>query len=181
MAETKVKEEVAKAAPKKAAAKKAAPKAKAPRATKPKAAAQPQLTKEEVQAAMYEAVKTALMEVKAAEAPAEEIKPIVKDEVKPAAQTCPIPFSKAERLMTVLAKIYLVLGLLVSAALIIVGAVMELTTDSFFRDYMDGTAEGWQLILGGVVLLLPTLVQYACMSLFVNVSKRLTSLDSKKC
>lgn len=161
MATKKVKEEkevkVTKAAPK---AKKAAPKAKA--------APTPQLTKDDVQAAVYTAVKAAVLEVKAAEP-----KPEVKEAPK-----C-IKYTSDERLMKSLAIICLVVGLIVSAACIIGGIILEVQKDSFLAQYIDGPDMGIILLVSGVCVLLVTLVQYACMSLFANISHRLTSLDKK--
>ena len=168
MAETKVIKEKKEAAPKAKAAKAAKPKA-----ARPKAAPKAQLSKEDVQSAVYEAVKAAALEIKAAETPKEAAP------VAPVKEVKKIKCTSDERLMSSLAIIYLVLGLLCSVALIITGIVLEATEDSFMAQYLDGPDMGLICIIVGVVLLLPTLVQYACMKLFANISHRLTSLDKK--
>ena len=172
MAETKVETKKTKVA----STKKAAPKKAAPKKAAPKAAAQPQLTKEEIQAAMYEAVKTALTEVKAAEAAkAEEVAKEVKPEEKPQ----PIKKSGSEKLLNAIAYIYLIFGLIASVGMIAVGIYAELTTDSFFAQYQEGAIPGYSLICAGLAMLLPILVQYAILKLYVNISHRLSSIDAK--
>ena len=159
---------------KKAAAEKAPKAAKPKAAPKPKAEPKPQMSKEELSAAVYEAIKKAAVELKPAEAPKEVKK---------------IKCTSDERLMHSLAWIYLVLGLLVSVGLIITGIVLKTTTvtadDPFFNEYI--TAEGADTaqtlglvcIILGIVSVLPTLVSFAFMRLFANISHRLTSLDKK--
>ena len=149
---------------KKAAAPKAPKAAKPKAAPKPKAEPKPQMNKEELSAAVYEAIKKAAVELKPAEAPKEVKK---------------IKCSSDERLMHSLAWIYLVLGLISSVALLITGIVLEATEDSFLAQYLDGPDMGLICIVLGVVLLLPTLVSFAFMRLFANISHRLTSLDKK--
>ena len=149
---------------KKAAAEKAPKAAKPKAAPKPKAEPKPQMSKEELSAAVYEAIKKAAVELKPAEAP----KAVKK-----------IKCTSDERLMHSLAWIYLALGLISSVALLITGIVLEATEDSFFAQYLDGPDMGLICIILGVVLLLPTLVSFAFMRLFANISHRLTSLDKK--
>ncbi len=149
---------------KKAAAPKAPKAAKPKAAPKPKAEPKPQMSKEDLSAAVYEAIKKAAVELKPAEAPKEVKK---------------IKCSSDERLMHSLAWIYLVLGLISSVALLITGIVLEATEDSFLAQYLDGPDMGLICIVLGVVLLLPTLVSFAFMRLFANISHRLTSLDKK--
>ena len=149
---------------KKAAAEKAPKAAKPKAAPKPKAEPKPQMSKEELSAAVYEAIKKAAVELKPAEAPKEVKK---------------IKCTSDERLMHSLAWIYLALGLISSVALLITGIVLEATEDSFFAQYLDGPDMGLICIILGVVLLLPTLVSFAFMRLFANISHRLTSLDKK--
>ena len=149
---------------KKAAAPKAPKAAKPKAAPKPKAEPKPQMSKEELSAAVYEAIKKAAVELKPAEAPKEVKK---------------IKCTSDERLMHSLAWIYLVLGLISSVALLITGIVLEATEDSFLAQYLDGPDMGLICIILGIVLLLPTLVSFAFMRLFANISHRLTSLDKK--
>ena len=149
---------------KKAAAEKAPKAAKPKAAPKPKAEPKPQMSKEELSAAVYEAIKKAAVELKPAEAPKEVKK---------------IKCTSDERLMHSLAWIYLVLGLISSVALLITGIVLEATEDSFLAQYLDGPDMGLICIILGIVLLLPTLVSFAFMRLFANISHRLTSLDKK--
>lgn len=149
---------------KKATAPKAPKAAKPKAAPKPKAEPKPQMSKEELSAAVYEAIKKAAVELKPAEAPKEVKK---------------IKCTSDERLMHSLAWIYLVLGLISSVALLITGIVLEATEDSFLAQYLDGPDMGLICIVLGVVLLLPTLVSFAFMRLFANISHRLTSLDKK--
>lgn len=170
---------VAKAAPKakapKAAKPKAEPKPKVakPKAEpKPKAAPAPQLSKEDVQAAVYAAVKAAVTEVKAAEP-----KPEVKEEPKKEAKE--IKLTGAERLLNFFAYFYLVIGLLASVACVVGGIMLEVNKDSFLAQYVDGPDMGATLIGTGIGIIIPTLVQFAVMKLFVNISHRLTSIDEK--
>ena len=149
---------------KKATAPKAPKAAKPKAAPKPKAEPKPQMSKEELSAAVYEAIKKAAVELKPAEAPKEVKK---------------IKCTSDERLMHSLAWIYLVLGLISSVALLITGVVLEATEDSFLAQYLDGPDMGLICIVLGIVLLLPTLVSFAFMRLFANISHRLTSLDKK--
>ncbi len=149
---------------KKATAPKAPKAAKPKAAPKPKAEPKPQMSKEDLSAAVYEAIKKAAVELKPAEAPKEVKK---------------IKCTSDERLMHSLAWIYLVLGLISSVALLITGIVLEATEDSFLAQYLDGPDMGLICIVLGVVLLLPTLVSFAFMRLFANISHRLTSLDKK--
>lgn len=168
---------------KKAAAPKAPKAAKPKAAPKPKAEPKPQMSKEELSAAVYEAIKKAAVELKPAEEKKEVFVPEAPKEVKK------IKCTSDERLMHSLAWIYMVLGLLVSVGLIITGIVLKTTTvtadDPFFNEYI--TAEGADTaqtlglicIILGVVSVLPTLVSFAFMRLFANISHRLTSLDKK--
>lgn len=156
---------------------------KAPKAAKPKAAPKPQMSKEELSAAVQVAIENAMTKLKAAEEKQEVFVPEAPKEVKK------IKCTSDERLMHSLAWIYLVLGLLVSVGLIITGIVLKTTTvtadDPFFNEYI--TAEGADTaqtlglicIILGVVSVLPTLVSFAFMRLFANISHRLTSLDKK--
>lgn len=155
---------------------------KAPKAAKPKAAPKSQMSKEELSAAVYEAIKKAALELKPAEEKKEVFVPEAPKEVKK------IKCTSDERLMHSLAWIYLVLGLLVSVGLIITGIVLKTTTvtdDPTFEPYLivEGadTAQtlGLICIILGVVSVLPTLVSFAFMRLFANISHRLTSLDKK--
>lgn len=158
---------------KKATAPKAPKAAKPKAAPKPKAEPKPQMNKEELSAAVYEAIKKAAVELKPAEEKKEVFVPEAPKEVKK------IKCSSDERLMHSLAWIYLVLGLISSVALLITGIVLEATEDSFLAQYLDGPDMGLICIILGVVLLLPTLVSFAFMRLFANISHRLTSLDKK--
>ena len=158
---------------KKAAAPKAPKAAKPKAAPKPKAEPKPQMSKEELSAAVYEAIKKAALELKPAEEKKEVFVPEAPNEVKK------IKCSSDERLMHSLAWIYLVLGLISSVALLITGIVLEATEDSFLAQYLDGPDMGLICIILGIVLLLPTLVSFAFMRLFANISHRLTSLDKK--
>ena len=158
---------------KKATAEKAPKAAKPKAAPKPKAEPKPQMNKEELSAAVYEAIKKAALELKPAEEKKEVFVPEAPKEVKK------IKCTSDERLMHSLAWIYLVLGLISSVALLITGIVLEATEDSFLAQYLDGPDMGLICIILGVVLLLPTLVSFAFMRLFANISHRLTSLDKK--
>ena len=158
---------------KKAAAPKAPKAAKPKAAPKPKAEPKPQMNKEELSAAVYEAIKKAAVELKPAEEKKEVFVPEAPKEVKK------IKCTSDERLMHSLAWIYLVLGLISSVALLITGIVLEATEDSFLAQYLDGPDMGLICIILGIVLLLPTLVSFAFMRLFANISHRLTSLDKK--
>ena len=158
---------------KKAAAEKAPKAAKPKAAPKPKAEPKPQMSKEELSAAVYEAIKKAAVELKPAEEKKEVFVPEAPKEVKK------IKCTSDERLMHSLAWIYLVLGLISSVALLITGIVLEATEDSFLAQYLDGPDMGLICIILSVVLLLPTLVSFAFMRLFANISHRLTSLDKK--
>ena len=158
---------------KKAAAPKAPKAAKPKAAPKPKAEPKPQMNKEELSAAVYEAIKKAALELKPAEEKKEVFVPEAPKEVKK------IKCTSDERLMHSLASIYLVLGLISSVALLITGIVLEATEDSFLAQYLDGPDMGLICIILGIVLLLPTLVSFAFMRLFANISHRLTSLDKK--
>ena len=122
---------------------------------------------------VYEAIKKAAVELKPAEEKKEVFVPEAPKEVKK------IKCTSDERLMHSLAWIYLVLGLIRSVALLITGIVQESTEDSFLAQYLDGPDMGLICIVLGVVLLLPTLVSFAFMRLFANISHRLTSLDKK--
>lgn len=146
---------------------------KAPKAAKPKAAPKPQMSKEELSAAVQVAIENAMTKLKAAEEKQEVFVPEAPKEVKK------IKCTSDERLMHSLAWIYLVIGLISSAALLITGIVLEATEDSFLAQYLDGPDMGLICIVLGVVLLLPTLVSFAFMRLFANISHRLTSLDKK--
>lgn len=146
---------------------------KAPKAAKPKAAPKPQMSKEELSAAVQVAIENAMTKLKAAEEKQEVFVPEAPKEVKK------IKCTSDERLMHSLAWIYLVIGLISSVALLITGIVLEATEDSFFAQYLDGPDMGLICIVLGVVLLLPTLVSFAFMRLFANISHRLTSLDKK--
>lgn len=158
---------------KKATAPKAPKAAKPKAAPKPKAEPKPQMNKEELSAAVYEAIKKAALELKPAEEKKEVFVPEAPKEVKK------IKCTSDERLMHSLAWIYLVLGLISSVALLITGIVLEATEDSFLAQYLDGPDMGLICIVLGIVLLLPTLVSFAFMRLFANISHRLTSLDKK--
>ena len=146
---------------------------KAPKAAKPKAAPKPQMSKEELSAAVQVAIENAMTKLKAAEEKQEVFVPEAPKEVKK------IKCTSDERLMHSLAWIYLVIGLISSVALLITGIVLEVTEDSFLAQYLDGPDMGLICIVLGVVLLLPTLVSFAFMRLFANISHRLTSLDKK--
>jgi hypothetical protein len=146
---------------------------KAPKAAKPKAAPKPQMSKEELSAAVQVAIENAMTKLKAAEEKQEVFVPEAPKEVKK------IKCTSDERLMHSLAWIYLVIGLISSVALLITGIVLEATEDSFLAQYLDGPDMGLICIVLGVVLLLPTLVSFAFMRLFANISHRLTSLDKK--
>lgn len=146
---------------------------KAPKAAKPKAAPKPQMSKEDLSAAVQVAIENAMTKLKAAEEKQEVFVPEAPKEVKK------IKCTSDERLMHSLAWIYLVIGLISSAALLITGIVLEATEDSFLAQYLDGPDMGLICIVLGVVLLLPTLVSFAFMRLFANISHRLTSLDKK--
>lgn len=146
---------------------------KAPKAAKPKAAPKPQMSKEELSAAVQVAIENAMTKLKAAEEKQEVFVPEAPKEVKK------IKCTSDERLMHSLAWIYLVIGLISSIALLITGIVLEATEDSFLAQYLDGPDMGLICIVLGVVLLLPTLVSFAFMRLFANISHRLTSLDKK--
>lgn len=158
---------------KKATAPKAPKAAKPKAAPKPKTEPKPQMNKEELSAAVYEAIKKAAVELKPAEEKKEVFVPEAPKEVKK------IKCTSDERLMHSLAWIYLVLGLISSVALLITGIVLEATEDSFLAQYLDGPDMGLICIILGIVLLLPTLVSFAFMRLFANISHRLTSLDKK--
>lgn len=156
---------------------KAAPKAKAPKAAKPKAepkpkaAPAPQLSKEDIQAAVYAAVKAAVSEVKAAEP-----KPVVPEgKPEPKKEVKKIGKSSDEKLMTALAIIYLVLGVLAIVAVIVGGFI----ADGYRDEYVEGLNVGLICIGAGVLMILPVLVQYAFMKLFANISYRLSSMDKK--
>lgn len=146
---------------------------KAPKAAKPKAAPKPQMSKEDLSAAVQVAIENAMTKLKAAEEKQEVFVPEAPKEVKK------IKCTSDERLMHSLAWIYLVIGLISSVALLITGIVLEATEDSFLAQYLDGPDMGLICIVLGVVLLLPTLVSFAFMRLFANISHRLTSLDKK--
>lgn len=146
---------------------------KAPKAAKPKAAPKPQMSKEELSAAVQVAIENAMTKLKDAEEKQEVFVPEAPKEVKK------IKCTSDERLMHSLAWIYLVIGLISSVALLITGIVLEATEDSFLAQYLDGPDMGLICIVLGVVLLLPTLVSFAFMRLFANISHRLTSLDKK--
>ena len=146
---------------------------KAPKAAKPKAAPKSQMSKEELSAAVQVAIENAMTKLKAAEEKQEVFVPEAPKEVKK------IKCTSDERLMHSLAWIYLVIGLISSVALLITGIVLEATEDSFLAQYLDGPDMGLICIVLGVVLLLPTLVSFAFMRLFANISHRLTSLDKK--
>ncbi len=146
---------------------------KAPKAAKPKAAPKPQMSKEDLSAAVQVAIENAMTKLKAAEEKQEVFVPEAPKEVKK------IKCTSDERLMHSLAWIYLVLGLISSVALLITGIVLEATEDSFLAQYLDGPDMGLICIILGIVLLLPTLVSFAFMRLFANISHRLTSLDKK--
>lgn len=146
---------------------------KAPKAAKPKAAPKPQMSKEDLSAAVQVAIENAMTKLKAAEEKQEVFVPEAPKEVKK------IKCTSDERLMHSLAWIYLVIGLISSVALLITGIVLEATEDSFLAQYLDGPDMGLICIILGIVLLLPTLVSFAFMRLFANISHRLTSLDKK--
>lgn len=158
---------------KKAAAPKAPKAAKPKAAPKPKAEPKPQMSKEELSAAVEVAIENAMTKLKAAEKKEEVFVPEAPKEVKK------IKCTSDERLMHSLAWIYLVLGLISSVALLVTGIVLEATEDSFLAQYLDGPDMGLICIILGIVLLLPTLVSFAFMRLFANISHRLTSLDKK--
>ena len=154
-----------------------APNAAKPKAEpKPKAAPSPQLTKEEMQSAIYTAVKAAVLEIKAAE-PAPEIK--VELPQPPKQEPKKIKKSGDERLLTFFAYLYLVIGLVAAVACMVGGIILEINEDSFMSQYIDGPDMGATLIGAGAGIIVSTLVQYTVLKLFVNISHRLTSLDEK--
>lgn len=147
--------------PKKAAPKKAAPK----KAAAPKA---PSFSKEEMLEAINVAVQSAVKAAAPAPAPApvaEEKK--VLEEAK---------YSGSENLVTVVATIFLVLGIIGSLILVIMGIVSlsEYNSYSYYGGYHgDGTGA----IIYGVVILFVSLLQFGMCKLYVNMSYRLTSID----
>lgn len=166
-----------KAAKPKAAKAPKEPKAAKPKAEpKPKAVPAPQLSKDDVQAAVYAAVKAAVAEVRAAE-PVPEIKVELQPAPKPAPK--PVKYSAAEKILNFMAYFYLVAGILASIACLVVGITLEATEDSFMAQYIDGPDMGSSLIGAGIGLVIPTLVQFATLKLLVNISHRLSSLDEK--
>lgn len=149
--------------PKKAAPKKAAPK----KAAAPKA---PSFSKEEMLEAINVAVQSAVKAAAPAPAPApvaEEKK--VLEEAK---------YSGSENLVTVVATIFLVLGIIGSIVLVIMGIVSlsEYNSYSYYGDYR-GEGIGVTAIIYGVVILFVSLLQFGMCKLYVNMSYRLTSID----
>lgn len=151
--------------PKKAAPKKAAPK----KAAAPKA---PSFSKEEMLEAINVAVQSAVKAAAPAPAPApvaEEKK--VLEEAK---------YSGSENLVTVVATIFLVLGILGSIVLVIMGIVSlsEYNSYSYYGGYhQSGEGLGVAAIIYGVVILFVSLLQFGMCKLYVNMSYRLTSID----
>lgn len=148
--------------PKKAAPKKAAPK----KAAAPKA---PSFSKEEMLEAINVAVQSAVKAAAPAPAPApvaEEKK--VLEEAK---------YSGSENLVTVIATIFLVLGILGSIVLVIMG-IVNLTEYHSYSYYGGGYhGDGIGAIIYGVVILFVSLLQFGMCKLYVNMSYRLTSID----
>ena len=95
------------------------------------------------------------------EEPKKEIKPVVK--------------TSDEKLMDSLAFINLILGIVGIIALIATGFIVEANRDP----YLEGPDLRPILAGVGVVLVLPVLLQYACLRLFTNISHRLSSMDKK--
>ena len=147
--------------PKKAAPKKAAPK----KAAAPKA---PSFSKEEMLEAINVAVQSAVKAAAPAPAPApvaEEKK--VLEEAK---------YSGSENLVTVVATIFLVLGIIVSLILVIMG-IVSLTEYNSYSYYGGHHNDGTGAIIYGVVILFVSLLQVGICKLYVNMSYRLTSID----
>lgn len=147
--------------PKKAAPKKAAPK----KAAAPKA---PSFSKEEMLEAINVAVQSAVKAAAPAPAPApvaEEKK--VLEEAK---------YSGSENLVTVVATIFLVLGIIGSLILVIMG-IVSLTEYNSYSYYGGHHNDGTGAIIYGVVILFVSLLQFGMCKLYVNMSYRLTSID----
>lgn len=147
--------------PKKAAPKKAAPK----KAAAPKA---PSFSKEEMLEAINVAVQSAVKAAAPAPAPApvaEEKK--VLEEAK---------YSGSENLVTVVATIFLVLGIIGSLILVIMG-IVSLTEYNSYSYYGGHHNDGTGAIIYGVVILFVSLLQFGICKLYVNMSYRLTSID----
>lgn len=142
--------------------KKAAPK----KAAAPKA---PSFSKEEMLEAINVAVQSAVKAAAPAPAPApvaEEKK--VLEEAK---------YSGSENLVTVVATIFLVLGIIGSLILVIMGIVSltEYNSYSYYGYHSEGLGVG--AIIYGVVILIVSLLQFGICKLYVNMSYRLTSID----
>lgn len=147
--------------PKKAAPKKAAPK----KAAAPKA---PSFSKEEMLEAINVAVQSAVKAAAPAPAPApfaEEKK--VLEEAK---------YSGSENLVTVVATIFLVLGIIGSIVLVIMG-IVSLSEYNSYSYYGGHHNDGTGAIIYGVVILFVSLLQFGMCKLYVNMSYRLTSID----
>lgn len=147
--------------PKKTAPKKAAPK----KAAAPKA---PSFSKEEMLEAINVAVQSAVKAAAPAPAPApvaEEKK--VLEEAK---------YSGSENLVTVVATIFLVLGIIGSLILVIMG-IVSLTEYNSYSYYGGHHNDGTGAIIYGVVILFVSLLQFGICKLYVNMSYRLTSID----
>lgn len=152
--------------PKKAAPKKAAPK----KAAAPKA---PSFSKEEMLEAINVAVQSAVKA--AAPAPAPAAAPVAEEKK---AELPEAKYSGSENMVSVIATIFLVLGILGSIVLVIMG-IVSLTEPSYsYYDYrVNPDGIGISAIIYGVVILLVSLLQFGMCKLYVNMSYRLTSID----
>lgn len=150
--------------PKKAAPKKAAPK----KAAAPKA---PSFSKEE----MLEAINVAVQSAVKAAAPAPAPAPAPVAEEKKVLEEA--KYSGSENLVTVVATIFLVLGIIGSLILVIMGIVSltEYHSYSYYGYHSEGSGVG--AIIYGVVILFVSLLQFGICKLYVNMSYRLTSID----
>ena len=152
-------------APKKAAPKKAAPK----KAAAPKT---PSFSKEE----MLEAINVAVQSAVKAAAPAPAPAPVAEEKK---AELPEATFSGTENMVSVIATIFLVLGILGSIVLVILGIVSLTESHSYYGYSYHSNPEGLGVgaIIYGVVILLVSLLQYGLCKLYVNMSYRLTSID----
>lgn len=87
-------------------------------------------------------------------------------------------YSGSENLVTVVATIFLVLGIVGSIVLVIMGIVSltEYHSYSYYGGY-HGEGAGVGAIIYGVVILFVSLLQFGICKLYVNMSYRLTSID----
>ena len=158
--------------PKKAAPKKAAPK-KAAAPKKEAAPKAPSFSKEEMLEAINVAVQSAVKA--AAPAPAPAPAPVAEEKK---AELPEAKYSGSENMVSVIATIFLVLGIIGSLILVILG-IVSLTEYHSYSYYGGYHTEGMGVgaIIYGVVILLVSLLQFGLCKLYVNMSYRLTSID----